>query len=563
MFRVVIPPIIGRIDRRALVLALAALLLYAPGSWWGAPTATAEDRVRAWGVDDSAPLLPLAEVHNILDPKPDRNLGYPLLHAFLATAAYTPYLGWLYATGGLEGLSGEYPFGLRDPVRALRTFTYINHGLTVLLGIVAVLAGYSAAATLWSPATGALAAAFAMTLYPMFYYARTGNVDVPMLAFLMLALAALARALVHGMSVRRAVWVGIFSGAMLATKEGAVGALVPAGLAVLLLGRRNGGWRVPLWSLVAAFLALGVGSGLFVEPSRWLAHVRFISGRIEDAPTTVTLTSHFPFTLAGNAALAAAIGRRLADAMTLPGLVLALTGIVAASWRERRALLVALAVPAYVAVEFVLMRTAQLRYVLPPAFVLALFAGWAVHAAYASGRRVLRVGAGALAAAALALQLAHGASLTYEMVRDSRHAAAAWLAGRLAPGDRVDVFGTPTKLPPLAQGVVSELATEFHGQWYRHRADATVAAEVRSRWAASPPALVIVMPDHSSRPGLPFDASMPPELFTSLEAGGERYVPAAFFQTAPLLPFLRRPELDYPSVNPPIRIYAPASGPVP
>ncbi len=548
-----------RLDRAALLVAAVALIAYLPGFWWGAPTATAADRVLAWGVDDSAPLGPLAEMHNIIQPKPDRNLGYPLLHDFVAASAYAPYLVTLRVTGRMHGISAVYPFGLNDPASALRVLTLINHLLSVLFGVIVVVAAFDAARTLWGAPAGMLSAAFVQTLYPMFYYARTGNVDVPMLAFLALAVAALARALVHGMAIRRAVWVGIFAGLTLATKEAAVGALLPAAAIVLVLGWRAGGWKVPALALLASLLALGLGSGLFVDPHRWAEHVRFIGGRASEAPVVSTRTAAFPypFTLAGHLAFVRVVIQRMVEAMSLPGLVLALAGAIVASWRDRRAACVALAIPGYAAVQLVALRSTQLRYVLPSVFLLALFAGWAVAAAWRSGRASTRTVTLVLATAALALQVAHGTSLTYEMVRDSRHAAGAWLAVHLRPGDHVEYFGASDKLPPLPREVSSDLATPFRGMWAVHETDSTVANAIRRRWSERPPAVVLVIPDHSSAPGLPYDASMPPSLYETLTAGTAGYRLAAFFQTPPLIPWLPRPALDYPSVNPPIRIFAP------
>jgi hypothetical protein len=63
------------------------------------------------------------------------------------------------------------------------------------------------------------------------------------------------------------------------------------------------------------------------------------------------------------------------------------------------------------------------------------------------------------------------------------------------------------------------------------------------------------MPDVSSREGEPHNASCPPEVFRGLEEGRYGYERAAMFRTEPILPWLPRPNLDYPSVNPPIRIF--------
>ena len=193
-----------------VLLALLAFIVYFPGSWWGAPHATAPERTQSWGVDDETPLGPLAEIHNIIEPKADRNLGYPLMHSFVVAGAYTPYLGYLWLSGNWEEISAVYPFGMKNPVDSLKMMTYIAHWVCVVMGIVIVLATFEAGRVLKSQSTGIFAALFAMTSYPMFYYTRSGNVDVPMLFFLSLTIMVFARCQVFGFTVRRAAWIGIF-----------------------------------------------------------------------------------------------------------------------------------------------------------------------------------------------------------------------------------------------------------------------------------------------------------------------------------------------------------------
>jgi len=142
-------------------LIVLALVLYLPGFWWGAPQATAEDRIKAWAVDDETPLGPLAEVHNIIAPRPDRNLGYPLLYSFLVVGVQAPYLLYLKASGGLGATGAEYPFGLTEPVGALRTLTWLAHLLTLVMAAVVIAAAYDTARVLWGERAAILAAVFA------------------------------------------------------------------------------------------------------------------------------------------------------------------------------------------------------------------------------------------------------------------------------------------------------------------------------------------------------------------------------------------------------------------
>ena len=97
-------------SRTGLLFAIGAAAFYALGAGWGVPSGTSDMAVRKWGVDDETPLGPLAQVHNIIEPKEVQNLGYPLMHSFMASGAYAPYLGWKWVTGGWGAPSGELRF---------------------------------------------------------------------------------------------------------------------------------------------------------------------------------------------------------------------------------------------------------------------------------------------------------------------------------------------------------------------------------------------------------------------------------------------------------------------
>ena len=142
----------------------------------------------------------------------DRNFGYPLMYFFTVAGAYAPYLGYLWLTGQWTQISGVYPFGMADPVGTLKIMTYIAHFVTVLMGVGAVLAAYETGRVLKNKRAGIFTALFAMTSYPMFYYARSGNVDVPMLFFVALTVMMFAHCLVGGITPQRLAWLGAFGG---------------------------------------------------------------------------------------------------------------------------------------------------------------------------------------------------------------------------------------------------------------------------------------------------------------------------------------------------------------
>jgi hypothetical protein len=554
-------------QRGALAFAVLAFALYLPGFWWGAPHATAPDRTHAWGTDDETPLGPLAEIHNIIQPKPEQNLGYPLMHSFVVSASYAPYMGYLWVTGGLTGVSGTYPFGLADPVGGLKALSLIAHFISVLMGAGVVLAAYNAGRTLWDDRTGALAALLVMVSFPMFYYSRTGNVDMAVLFFTALALTVFAHILAKGFTLRRAIWLGIFVGFAVGTKEPSVASFIALPFVLLALQWRNrepdqglfswSFWKAPVVAAFTCFLAFGLGSGLFVDPKRYFAHVEFVTGRLNDIREGgVGFMTIYPYTWSGHLELAGRIVGCLSDALTLPGLLLAVLGVLWAIRKESWTSAFALPALTLLIVLFFSARSVQLRYVMPAAFTLAFFAARAVTRAWQSRQLIVRVGFAVVAFAVIGLGLLRGADLTYEMINDSRHAAAAWLEPRTGAGDRIEYFGVTEKLPPLKQGVISQRAIEYLGPLRQPRLDEGAVREIRQGWIERKPKYVVIIPDFHLSTEVPDNVSCPPPIYQDLLNGTLGYRLAADFQTPSLLPWVRRPSIDYPVVNPPIRIFA-------
>ena len=251
------------------------------------------------------------------------------------------------------------------------------------MGVGIVIAAYEAGRVLWDRRTECWAALLAATSFPMFYYARTGNVDVPVLFFTALELAVFAHIVKQGFIVRRAVWLGVWAGFALATKETSFASFLAIPLVILSLehGDASHGklrsrtfWKALLAALCGAFPAFGLGSGLFVDPNRYFAHIEFGQQRLRSlASGEIAFLQGYPYTWTGNVQLAQRISGYLIDAMTLPGLLLALVGIIWAVRRELRLSAFVLPALTYLLVLFWSARVVELRYVMPVAFTLAFF----------------------------------------------------------------------------------------------------------------------------------------------------------------------------------------------
>ncbi|MEO6444505.1 MAG: glycosyltransferase family 39 protein [Gemmatimonadaceae bacterium] len=554
-----------RIGRTRLTLALLAFLAYAPGFWWGAPHATAADRTNAWGVDDEPPLGPLAQADDILHPKAAQNpnLGYPMLHPFMVLGAFTPYMGYLYATGQLQSPSAAFPHGFADPANALATLTGIAHFLSVLLGVGIVLCAYETGRVLWDERSGVASAVAAMLMYPMFYYARNSNVDVPVLFFTAAGLAAFAHIVRYGHTMRRSIIFGLLVGMAVATKEPAFASFVFAPFVMLVLPepgrserpwRSRAFWRIALAGGATALLAYALFGGMIVDFSRWRAHIEFIRSRLQDLEANaVVFVTYYPRTLAGHADFIARLARYLADCLSWPGLVLAVVSMAIIARRRQRDAILMLSAVGYLAVLFFSARAAQLRYLMPAAYVLALYAGRGAWEAWQS-RRTRGAPVLGLAALSALVLVSWAVDLTYVMLRDSRYAAGEWLARTARPGDALEYFGSEHKHPPMPAWLSSRQAIPFRGSMYRADTTDVAVQAITAAWRERQPRFVVIVPDYTN-PGKPYTASCPPAIFRALENGSLGYERPPVFETPALVTWWPRPALDHPVVNPPIRIY--------
>ena len=554
--------------RSLLLVGLLAFTLYLPGFWWGAPHATAFDRKQSWGVDDETPLGPLAEIHNIIQPKDDRNLGYPLMFSFTAAAAYSPYLAYLWITEQWKDISATYPFGMSDPVGTLKSLTYIAHFVTVLMGVGIVIAAFLTVDALWGRKEAFGAAILVALIHPLTYYSKNGNVDVPALFFAALGIAVFARCLAEGFSARRAAYLGVAAGFAVATKEAAAGIflvvpfiLYATSTAVsrepFAFGRTKSFWRCALIGVVASLTAFGIGSGLFIEPGRYFAHLSFLAERLEQVRAgELIMGGTYDYSWQGNVQYLKVMLRHLIEMMTAPGLLLGSLGIIWSIKRKEKGALLALAVLAYLIYIFFTIRLIQLRYLLPAAYLVSLFGGTFAVRLVRDHRGVVRIIAASMLIWVVGFGLLSSIALTYEMINDSRYTAARWLDDHTEPGDVVEYFGPVQKLPPLKAGVVTRPATEYYGIYVKTPTDALQAKKIVDGWVVRSPEFIITLPDLTSPEGVDHNISCPPHVYESLLEGVVGYELAAKFHTRPLLPWYRKRRLDYPTVNPPIRIFA-------
>jgi 4-amino-4-deoxy-L-arabinose transferase-like glycosyltransferase len=486
-----------------------------------------------------------------------------MMHSYLVLGVFAPYMVGLIATDRLTSPSAAYPYGFSDPVAALRDLSMLAHFLSVLLGAGVVLATFVAGRTLWGNREGVWAAAMVLLMYPMFFYSRTSNVDVPTLFFVAWSVAALARLLTLGFTRRRVAAFGALAGLAVATKEPAAALYLGLPLLLLVPHEEWAGFRDPravarmaLVGLGCAFVAYAVGSGMVLDFVRWKAHIYSSVVRTADvARGAIVFTTAWPTTLEGHVGLVREIVVRLGQTLTPPGLVLSVAGMAAAFRSARRSTWLLVMATTYLLTLFLVARSAHLRYVLPAAFFLAMFSGVAVARALRSGVTAIRWSGAWAAAVTIAIAVLWATNLTHAMIRDSRYAAGRWIAAVARPGDRLEYFGAMYKNPPLPREVASGHAIEYLGGEIRAPRDDATVERIRAGWRERAPRFILLTPDLTSLPGEPYPQSCPPQIYRDLEDGVLGYVRAELFVTPPLIGFIGRPSLDYQAVNPEVHIY--------
>lgn len=524
-------------NRVGLLLFLAAFLAYLPGIGWGLPVATGPDRVFPWAYDDLSPLPALTETyHTFVHDTPDHWVAYPLLHYLTLALVYSPYLAWLFATGQWRQPSAVYPYGFADPVTALQVLTVIARLVSIAMAAGIVAIAYRAASMLWDRRTGLIAAAVVFAPYPMFYYSKTANLEIPYLFWSALGILAFIAMMVKGPSAVRAGWLGACAGLAAAAKDQAAGLFLLTPLYFLPWNRKLWPAVKPVWrSLALAFVVAGavtyaLGSGAALGPRRYFDHLHFLFiGDKANAP----FNDLYPATLAGILALLARIPVTIAWWFGPLLAVACVFGLIKTNRRIAAGLLLPAA--GYTVIFLLPLHYFKARHTLPVEFILGLFAA---HGIALLLRNATPRWTAAAVVATLAWPLFLSGDLIYQMTNDSRNEAGKWLAANMTPRSRIADCGGLRKMPHLRADVqIIELR------------DGAAAFDDLQRFK---PEYVEVTPDWTGRDGFEFSRACPQSLYNRLASGDLGYRLSASFKTPSLV---KRQMMDYPTVNPQVFIY--------
>lgn len=452
------------------ILALSLLL----NVWhlsWGLPNGNS-----SWAADAIGPVTAIGVARRTFA---GFNSGwfyfkYPPAWPFLMVAAFLPYLGFLWLTGGWSHPAAKYPYGFADPEQALFVLAMIARLWAVAFGIGIVALAYGIALRLFDRVTARWSAFLVATAYPIIYYAHTTNLDISYCFWLILALYA-AIVAAYGDRAERATaadtgrargWIawavlGIAAAMALSTKEQGFAWLAPLPVMVLVTRVRQTGrisvlWERPTWIMCAAGVAtLLLANNALINPLGFISRIAYLLGHPLQPVEARLAPVEF-------ALWKGAKEWRYVDHFTVgmdsslgwPVMVLAGLGAVAVWLRPRAALWLLIPVLSLYYLSLRGLELITLRYLLPVTVIAliltaALLVGLRARARGALGRGV----ANALLGLVALYYTGRALELEWLFATDSRYEAEAWMTERLAPGARAEIYQKPAFLPRFRSGI--------------------------------------------------------------------------------------------------------------
>lgn len=418
------------------VLILAAVLII-DGINWGLPN------IGSWSADDSAGTVDMAWAMRwgSTDHK------YPPLQKILGNAAYAPFVGYWYLTGAFKPAM-EYPYGFTDIYAQLGLLLLVRRLVTALMALAGVWLAWKIVLHLTESSFAATTAALALLLnYWFLHFSKTGNVDVPMLLWLLAA----TYCWLHALEKPKKWWyvgTAAFCALAMSTKDVAVAFVAPM-IALLFIVHFIRGWRsrtTPIttiifhpslmWATLAGLVVYGVASMFFFYPHQIIYRLNLFSG------------SGWGVAGYDQGNWFAVLARTVWLTWTSMGWPLFGLGCVGAIWSiaSRKWLHASLLVPliGYYLIDIGRIGFVFDRHIMPIALLLALFAGLAV--AYARKVPVLKTAMFIIIPIVLIHAFLVSTTVITQMQHDSRYAVEDFLK-TTSPTSKAITFDTSTWQP--------------------------------------------------------------------------------------------------------------------
>jgi 4-amino-4-deoxy-L-arabinose transferase-like glycosyltransferase len=448
------------------------------GIWWGLPSRY------GWAVDELNPRVILAGIETRFSGD-WHEPAYPPLHYYLLAAIYVPVLA----------------LDLVDPmsVEGHTLFFVFGRVLSLAMAAGALVLLHRLGADLFGRMTGAFAALAMALSAPFVYYGKTANLEVPLLFWFLLSLFFFDRLTRRG-ELRDYLAFAISAVLAMGTKDQAYAFYVLPLSALFLVRvsreRSLGGVVLDqrVWlSLLAAMVA-------FLAVHNVVFNYRGFVNHFEEILWARRQYSLFEASAAQQFRMLLATFRHLGFALGWPLVAASALGF-AVALRERSsrvaALWTALFGVSYYLFFIAPVLSTWLRYAIPLAALLSLFAGVGCSRLWSGGRWYR-----ALVVPAFLYSLGRAVSVDALLLHDTRYAAERWLRENVPAGQVVAYLGPEYYLPRL------------HEFTTRRLRPTTTVLERES------PDFLVVNPEYGSR----FDpGTREHELFSRLASGRTGY----------------------------------------
>lgn len=203
--------------RVLVLLFLLSLFLNVYGLWWGLPN------YYTWSFDDLTPEQPLILAKNHLK----LNSPYPPFHFVLSGLVYSPYLLYLYLTGGLV-LGGPFENRLSyftDPLSSLTVLLALSRLISAVMGSLAVVFVYLGVKTLYGKKAALFSSLIVAFSYIIILFAHLGNLEIPYAFWFTVALYVYTK-LLKTYETKYYILFGVFTALAISTKDLIIGPFV-------------------------------------------------------------------------------------------------------------------------------------------------------------------------------------------------------------------------------------------------------------------------------------------------------------------------------------------------
>jgi 4-amino-4-deoxy-L-arabinose transferase-like glycosyltransferase len=468
----------NKANKAFLAVLAFSFALNLAGIWWGLPSRY------GWAVDELTPSVILSGIETRFSGDWHQP-AYPPLHYYLLALTYLPALA----------------FDLVDPasIEAHTWFFLFGRVLSLVMAATILLLLYQLGRDRFDSKAG-LFAVLAMSLAaPFVYYAKTANLEIPLLFWFFLSLVFFLRVWSRG-ELSDYLGFAITAVCAMGTKDQAYAFYVLPVAAFLGLRLRSERSLHRLLLDRRRLGALAVSAIAFLTVHNVAFNYQGFVHHFQEILWHRSNYGRFQGTIGDQLPILAQTLRHLGFTLGVPLAAAAAAGLILALREEKHretALWILLFGASYYLFFVAPVLAPWLRYALPLAALSCLFAGLALSRLWARGW------AGRLlAAAALAYSLGRAVSMDLLLLSDTRYAAERWLEKNVSKGAVVGYMGPEYYLPRL------------------HRLSAKRLRPTETVLAREKPDYLVLNPEYAARfpPG-----TREHDLFARLAAGRTRY----------------------------------------